>query len=205
MDLYVSAGKHIHLDSEQRRSEVKQALDGEPEVVFVEGRTEPNNRREKLRNFLAAPLLLLGLFAWGLFLKILRIPFGSDQELTEKIANSPDVDKIKADRALTPMISGAWKLWAITNWFPIGVFLLIYSSAGILTSAMIVGIFAAVIFINFIAATSAPRNYAIAMNVMRAVKKENYDRGVLVVGKDHSEAVKRHITETSDTIEIVEP
>jgi len=204
MYLYVSGGKHIHRDSTKRKEEITEALNGNPEVVFTEESAEPDNDKEKLRNLLAAPLILFSLLLWTLVLKILRIPFNSDQKLTNEITHTQDVEKIKVDRPITPLISEARILWLFSNWLIIAIVVFIYSSVGLSSAMFVLVLFVFILFLSFIAATAAPRNYAIAMNTMQAVKENEYKRGVLVVGSEHVEEVKRHISRASNQIELVE-
>lgn len=204
MILYVSGGRHIHWDSAERREEIIQALDGEPEAVLVEGTNEPDDNKEKLLNLIAAPLVLLYLVSWGICLKILNRVFDTDQKLISSISDDPDIDKIKVDRPLTPIISEARSLWAISNWVILGIVLLIYLGAGLNNALSVLIILSTVIFLNFLAGTAAPRNYAMAINTMEVAKEHGYERVVLVVGDKHAEDVKQNIRRASDNIEIAE-
>ncbi|MFB6186835.1 MAG: hypothetical protein ABEI86_08220 [Halobacteriaceae archaeon] len=204
MDLYVSGGRHIHWDSTERREEIIEALNGEPEVILVEGRTEPDDDGEKLRNLVAAPLILFSLVVWSLSLKLLSIPFGSDQELTSELSERSDVDQIKVDMPVTPLISEARKAWAFLNWVVIVLVALVYFTAGLSSALFTLIIFSTILFVSFVAATAAPRNYAIAVNTMQTAKKNDYERAVLVVGNEHAEEVKRHISRASEKIRLVE-
>lgn len=204
MDLYISGGRHIHWDSAERRDEVIDALDGEPEVVLVERRAEPDDDGEKLRNLVAVPLILFSLVAWTWSLKLLRIPFDSDQELTSELSEQSNIDQIKVDMPMTPLISEARKAWAFSNWVVIVLVALVYFSAGLSSALFTLIIFSIILFVSFVAATAAPRNYAIAVNTMQAAKNNEYERAVLVVGNEHADEVKQHISRASEIIRLVE-
>lgn len=204
MRLFVSGGKHIHWDSEDRREEITRALDGTPDVVFSEDRTEPNRESELTRNLLAAPLIIITIYVYSLTLRLLRVPFSSDSQLRKNLSNEDNVDVIGVDRALNPIISEGRKLWTVSNWIAILIALLLLYSVGFASAALVLVIFSVIIVVDFIAGTAAPRNYAMALNLMKAVKENGYNRGVLVVGKEHKEEIKHHIETASNTIELVE-
>lgn len=204
MRLFVSGGKHIHWDSEGRREEITEALNGMPDVVFSEERTEPPRESELRRNLLAAPLIVITISLYSLALRLLRVPFSSDSKLTSNLSDKDNVDVIGVDRALTPMISEGRKLWTLSNWSTILIVLLLFQSVGFSNAALVLIIFSVIIVMDFIAGTAAPRNYAMALNLMKAVKKNEYNRGVLVVGGEHKDEVKEHIQAASNEIEVVE-
>lgn len=204
MNLFVSGGRHVHRDSPKRKEEIIQALGGQPDVVLIEGSTEPDDDSEKFRNLLAAPLIVLSLFAYSLFLKSIKFLLSSDQELVESVAGDRKVDKVKVDRPITPMISEGRVLWAVANWIVLIIFVLFFVANGLSSALTFLIIFSTVIFVSFIAGTAAPRNYAMAINTLQVAKDNGYDRAVLVVGNEHAEEVTNHIRSASNDIEIVE-
>ncbi|MDQ2054123.1 hypothetical protein [Halobellus sp. H-GB7] len=141
---------------------------------------------------------------WTFSLKLLSIPFGSDQELTNELSEKSDVDQIKVDMPITPLVSEARKAWAFVNWLVIVLVALIYFTAGLSSAVFTLVIFLTILFVSFVAATAAPRNYAIAVNTMQTAKKNEYERAVLVVGDEHTEEVKRHISRANEKIRLVE-
>lgn len=204
MRLYVSGGSHINWDSDEDLEKFTQVLDGRPEVIFTETRSEPDDNKEQWLNRLTAPLVLISIVVYSIILAILRVPFNSDKELVDTLTSTLDVDNISVDRPLRPLISeGRWA-WAIANWISIIITIFLYWAAGLAVALLYLLIFISVIFFSFIAGTASPRNYAIAMNTMKAAKQNGYERGVLKVGSEHEEEVKQHIREASDLIEIVE-
>lgn len=204
MELYVSGGRHIHWDSEDEREEIIEALGGEPDAVFVERRNEPDDNREQLRNLVAAPLILLALVLWTLLLKVLSIPFGSDKELVDGLSDRPDVDIVKVDMPITPLISEARKAWAPLNWLAVILATSTYFRSGVYAALIVLIVLTVLLFISFVAGTAAPRNYAIAVKIMEAAAKNDYKRGVVRVGGEHAEEVKRHIRSINNGITVVD-
>lgn len=203
MRLYISGGSHIHRNTDEREEEILAALNGQPDVIFEEASKDTGDDSGGWAEILSAPLIIVVLVSWTLLLRFSSTIFGSDRELKDRLYNEDNVQRVKVDHSLTPFISESRKLWAFANWIPILISVPL-ALTNLRVGLFFMFIFAAVISLSFIAATVAPRNYAIALNIMKANKHNQYDSGVLVVGNEHSEEIKNHIQSASTQIEIVD-
>lgn len=203
MRLYISGGKHIHRNTTERENNILAALNGRPDVIFEEATEETNDSSGGWVDIFTAPLIMISLNIYFLFLRLFSIPFGSDSELKDRLYDGEAVERVKVDRSLLPVISEARKLWILSNWVSILISLVIAVSS-IYVGMFFLLVFATVTTLSFIAATVAPRNYAIALNIMKAVKQNQYESGVLVVGDEHREEITSHIKSASNEIEIVD-
>lgn len=202
MRLYISGGKHVHRNTTERENEIFNALNGQPDVIFEEA-SEDTNNSGGWATILTAPLIVISLNIYLLFLRLFSIPFGSDKELQNRLYDGKTVDRIKVDRSLLPFISESRKLWILSNWVSILISLTM-AVHDVYVGLFFIVVFGTVIMLSFIAATVAPRNYAIALNIMKAAKHNQYQSGVLIVGDEHREEVKSHIESASAEIEIID-
>lgn len=203
MRLYISGGKHIHRNTTERENATFTALNGQPDVIFEEASEDSSNNSGNWAAILTAPLIVVSLNFYILFLRLFSIPFGSDSELKSRLYDGEAVDRIKVDRSLLPFISEARKLWILSNWVSILISLTL-AVFDIYVGLFFIVVFATVITLSFIAATVAPRNYAIALNLMKAAQQNEYESGVLIVGEEHREEIKSHIESASNEIEIID-
>lgn len=205
MKLYISGNRHIQFGTKEEETRILDSTDSSIDVIFEEGRDEDVSDREKTLNLLSAPLTFVSLICYSLVLAFLQWIFTSDNAMQNRLENKTDAEVVKVDFSVHRLVTSARQLWATLNYIsliPLLLFLLADSSSSLLTTSLAYACIVCVL--GFIAGTVKARDLAMVLKMNQIAETTDYQTGLLVVGENHQESLKRLLREYSTQIEVVD-
>lgn len=208
LKVYVSGGSHLS-GSDSRVERIKSKLGEQPDVIFCENaENQPPSFREKLLNWITAPLLIIGI---SFIFKIWDIAevFGySDAKIVNKLPESKVED---IDQHYQHHITENRKIWGLTHYLVsffvfLGiVYLTIYLN---IQSSIMIGLFLLLIPLivsqPFMAGILLTRDYIMYKDIEEfALDNDEHDTACAIVGGSHEERIKQMI-DNSRHLELVE-
>ena len=198
MKLEISSGLHVFTDAESRTEAI-----GSVDVVFKEGRPASPPLRQRLQNWVAAPLLLAAMTTWTTLLRGLSALSGSDLAVVDTVAEREEVPVHIVDKSAHDIVKSQRRWWGLANWLLFVQPLALVGQVPLFDlGRLVVGVTAA-LFVTFLAATMVERNVHMLLELEQIAREEGYDRGVLVTGSRHRAGVVT-LARRFEGIELVE-
>ena len=205
MELYISGGKHLWTDAEDRLEEIEDTI-GEPDVIFVETRERTHNIKRRIINWFSAPVLLASLTTWLAFMYIGSFFFQSDDEITAELQQKYNLEPIPVDKPVHSILTNQIRDWAIANWtaliLPIMSFYFIPGLIGIIIGAFALTTVAVPLTIAYLCGVNDERNLYMVTRIVESSEEDEYNCGCLVTGGKHSGSI-HNIAHHFSGIEVV--
>ncbi|TKX45818.1 hypothetical protein [Halorubrum sp. ARQ200] len=188
MEIYISGGTHVGTDVEDRVEAIEDNI-GEPDAVFLEDRVSNHRKKEVAINWVAAPLLLVGLksvlkFIW-LFSNFLK----TDEEIVEYFQEEYDLEPYYVDKPVHSIIGSQYRDWGLANWsllvMPAVLIYLPFGIIGILLAIVSLITGAISVIIAYLSAVHAERNIYMMNRIAEISENNEYETACVITGREH--------------------
>lgn len=205
LKVYVSGGSHMS-SGDSRAEKIRSELGGSPDIIFIENaKNSPPDLRDRTWNWIATPLILIGVYYWSALLKLGKQLGRSD---TEILSSFPDSEIKDVDKHYQHHISRDRLIWAVmhytlTLFAGFGMFEFLIPSGTtslVMTSVHIVVFLIGLPFLvgsTFMIGTFRIRDYIMFHQIEKfAINNKEYDSACFIIGGYHEEKVKQLIDES---------
>lgn len=206
MEIYISSGRHILTDVEKRIESIEHGI-GEPDAVFFEDRVSNCTKKDKLSNWVAAPMLLAFLSFWPVIIgNIFPMFVQTDKEIVEHFQEEYGLEPYLVDKPFHEIIGSQRRSWFLASWallfIPVafatlfqfglkGVFFILFS--------LITGTIS--IILAYFSAVHAERNVYIISKIIEIAEISEYEKACIITGEKH-ESDLRELVRQSDEIKL---
>jgi hypothetical protein len=194
VDVYICAGSHLLTDVEARLQSVDEAI-GEPDALFIEARQQESSIKSRLLNWLATPLLLIGINAWLNLLDFAGMFLSNDREIIVELENWSGSDSIEVDKPVHKTIGEVRGILGLANYslilVPSILMFISQAQAVVILSVLLLTAGMASSMLHFLACTNHERNYHMITEVRRISQNEGFEHVCLVVGEHHEGGIRQ--------------
>lgn len=205
MKLYISSGNHFYSDVESRIERIENTI-GEPDAIFIEDRISDHTKKRQLINWISAPILLISLNSWLVFLQIISLFFQSDGEIADYFDEEYGLEPYPVDKPVHKIIADQTYGWGIANWslavmpvtfvyFPFGLLGIYFALFVLITGAISV-------MMAYLCGVNTERNVYMMDKIADIAKCNEYETACIITGRQH-DAGLRELGHRYDGIDIV--